>query len=372
MNLFIIYISKQLLGPFLLFMITMTGVAWLTQSLRFIELIIIKGLPINLFFYLTILIIPKLIATIIPFLAYLSSLITYLRLSTESEIIAMRTAGINNFKIILPTIIFGLFLGCISIFIENYISPYSFNKFKDLQYNIRDNYISVLFQEKVFTQPVSDLTVFIKEKDNLGNFKDILIHDARDKNKVISVVSENGKIEQTINGAKFTLFNGNRQEITRTNTSILYFEKYTLNINKSPKKINIRFKEANERKLFELLNPNNNIDNLYKKEFLAEAHKRIMTPFIIILMAILGAISPILGKFQRKVSIKKILFSVSCAICIQIYIIASPQLIISYSNIIPILYLPIFFTLITILFLLSIDNKKLKYKLLNNNKGLSN
>ena len=46
MNLFTIYILKQLLGPFLLFMIAMTGIAWLTQSLRFIELIIIKGLPI--------------------------------------------------------------------------------------------------------------------------------------------------------------------------------------------------------------------------------------------------------------------------------------------------------------------------------------
>ena len=79
MNLFIIYIYRQLLGPFVLIMISMTGIAWLTQSLRFIELIVIKGLPVNIFINLTILIIPKLLATIIPFIAFLASLITYLR-----------------------------------------------------------------------------------------------------------------------------------------------------------------------------------------------------------------------------------------------------------------------------------------------------
>ena len=371
MNLFTIYILKQLLGPFLLFMIAMTGIAWLTQSLRFIELIIIKGLPINLFIYLTILIIPKLLATIIPFLAYLASLITYLRLNAESELIAIKTAGLNNFKIVMPALIFGIFLGIISIIIENYISPHSLNNFKNLQNDIRDNYISILFQEKVFSSPVSDLTVFIKEKDKMGNFEGILIHDARDKNKIISVVAEKGKIEKTDNGARFTLLNGNRQETKNKDTSILYFEKYTLNINKDQKELHVRFKEPAERKLSELFNPEKNINPLYKREFIAEAHKRIITPLIIIIMTSLGALTSIIGSFERKISIKKIFYSVIFAILIQVYIILSPQLIISYSNIIPFIYLPLILTIILILFFTTLNAEKLKYKLLNI-KGLSN
>tara|TARA_B100000686_G_scaffold354262_1_gene463560 strand:+ start:4532 stop:5590 length:1059 start_codon:yes stop_codon:yes gene_type:complete len=345
-------------------MIAMTGIAWLTQSLRFIELIIIKGLPLNIFIYLTILIIPKLLATIIPFLAFLASLITYLRLNVESELIAIKTAGINNFKIIIPALIFGLFLGTISIIIENYISPYSLNNFKTLQNNIRDNYISIMFQEKVFSSPVSDLTVFIKEKDKIGNFGGIFIHDAREKNKIISMIAEKGKIEKTNNGAKFTLLNGNRQETKNENTSILYFEKYTLNINKDQKEIHVRFKEPSERKFSQLFNPEQNIDPLYKREFQAEAHKRIITPLIIIIMTLLGALTSIFGSFKRRTSIKKIFYSVIFAIILQIYIILTPQFIVSYSKIIPFIYLPPIITIILILFLTTLNTEKLKYRLL--------
>ena len=360
MNLFAKYIFKQIFGPFILFLITMTGIAWLTQSLRFIELIIIKGLPINLFLFLTILIIPKLLTTIAPFLAYLACLITYIRLNAESELIAMKTAGISNFKIIIPTILFGILLGFLTIFIENNVSPYAFSKFKNLQSNIRDNYISILFQEKVFSSPVSNLTVFIKDKDKIGNFEGILIHDARDKNKIISVVAESGKIEQTDNGAKFTLLNGNRQEISNNNISMLYFEKYNLNINKNTKEIYTRFKEPSERNFKELFNPRDEINELYKREFLAEAHKRLITPLIILIMTLLGAITSLLGNFERKTSIKKIFYSVICAILVQMYMISAPQLIISYKNIIPFIYLPVFIILTLILFLTLIKNEKLR------------
>ena len=110
MNLFTLYIFRQLIGPFFLIMIAMTGIVWLTQSLRFIDLIVIKGLPLEIFINLTILIIPKLLVTIIPFIGFLASLITYIRLNNDSEIISMKTAGINNFKIIFSVLIFGICL----------------------------------------------------------------------------------------------------------------------------------------------------------------------------------------------------------------------------------------------------------------------
>jgi len=365
LNLFIIYILKQLLGPFILIMISMTGIAWLTQSLRFIELIIIKGLPIDIFFNLTILIIPKLLATIIPFIAYLASLITYLRLNTESELISMRTAGINNFKILLPAVTFGIILGLLSISLENFGSPYAYNKFKNLQYDIRHNYISTLFQEKVFSSPIPALTVFIRERDNIGNFKGILIHDARDPNKTISVIAENGKIVTTKEGARFALINGNRQEISlNNNVSILYFNEYTLNINNNNIDGSPRFKEASERNFHELFNPGKNINNLYKKEFVAEAHKRIMSPLIILIMVLIGAMTSIMGKFNKKTSIKKLFYSISAALIIQMYIIAAPQLMLQSPNLIVFLYIFIFIIFLLIIFLISEKAETIKGKIL--------
>ena len=38
------------------------------------------------------------------------------------------------------------------------------------------------------------------------------------------------------------------------------------------------------------------LDILYKKEFIAEAHKRIMSPLIILIMVLIGAMTSIMGK----------------------------------------------------------------------------
>ena len=72
---------------------------------------------------------------------------------------------------------------------------------------------------------------------------------------------------------------------------IVYFEKYNLNINKNTKEIYTRFKEPSERNFKELFNPRDGINELYKREFLAEAHKRLITPLIILIMTLLEIIT---------------------------------------------------------------------------------
>ena len=52
------YILRQLAGPFVFFLLSLTGVIWLTQSLRFVDLIINKGLSAGYFAQLTLLVLP--------------------------------------------------------------------------------------------------------------------------------------------------------------------------------------------------------------------------------------------------------------------------------------------------------------------------
>ena len=345
-------------------MIAMTGIVWLTQSLRFIDLIVIKGLPLEVFINLTILIIPKLLVTIIPFIGFLAALITYIRLNNDSEIISMKAAGISNLKIIIPALLFGISLGILALVIENFGSPYAYNKFKNLQYEIRNNYISTLFQEKVFSSPIQGLTIFIKERDQLGNLEGIMIHDARDKSKKISINAEQGKIVSTPKGARFLLINGNRQEINNNkNISILYFDQYTLNIKNYNTNNNLRFREASERKFHELIYPNDNINEIYKKEFKAEAHKRIYTPLVIIIMVLIGAMTSIIGKFNRKASSKKLFYPISLALAMQIYLIISPQIIIQHPNAPLLIYISLFLLYLIMLFFISDNINSIKNKL---------
>ena len=63
MRRFSTYIASHLFGPLLVVAFSFTGVVWLTQSLRFIDLIINKGLSFGLFLYMTVLLLPSLLTT---------------------------------------------------------------------------------------------------------------------------------------------------------------------------------------------------------------------------------------------------------------------------------------------------------------------
>ena len=358
MHLISLYILRQLIGPFVLIMISLIGIVWLAQSLRFVELIVLKGLTFESFINLTILIIPKLTAAIIPFVAYLATTITFLKLSSESEIIAMRSAGISNFRIILAPIIFGCVLVILSFILDSHTAPTALNKFKNLQSDIRDRYISTLFQEKVFSSPTSGLTVFVREIDKFGTLKGILIHDSREPKKTYTIIADTAKIEKTTEGPYFFAKNGNRQEINyeSLNVSLLYFDEYSYSIKKIADREEERFREASERNTKELLYPKEELSNLHKNEFLAEAHQRLISLPIILAMVILGGITSLIGEFDKRIAFKKLIFSISIAVLLQLYVIASNPLIVKSTKLIPLLYaIPL--VIICIFFLLLFEKK---------------
>ena len=360
-NLFIIslHILRQLIGPFILIMISLIGIIWLAQSLKFIELIVVKGLSFDLFLNLTILIIPKLTASIIPFVGYLASLISFHRMSSESEIIAFKSAGISNFKLILAPSIFALTLIFITFALDSFMAPSALNKFKNLQNDIREKYISTLFQEKVFSSPANGLTVFVREIDKSGTLKGILIHDSRNPKKTYTVIADSAKIEKTLEGPYFLAINGNRQEINydNLNVSLLYFDEYSYGIKNIEANDEKRFRESSERKTSELFFPREDLSKLHKREFLAEAHQRLISLIVIFAMILLGAITFLIGEFDRKMSFKKLAFSISTAVLLQLYLVATNPLIIKSIELVPLLYIiPI---VIIIIFLLLLFDRKI-------------
>ncbi|MFM8992544.1 MAG: LptF/LptG family permease, partial [Alphaproteobacteria bacterium] len=67
----------------------LTCAIWLTQSLRFVELIVNRGLTIGTFFYLTMLLLPSFLWLLLPISLFAAVLFTYLRLTTDSELVVM-------------------------------------------------------------------------------------------------------------------------------------------------------------------------------------------------------------------------------------------------------------------------------------------
>ena len=102
------YILRQLAGPFVFFLFSLTGVIWLTQSLRFVDLIINKGLSASFFAQLTLLILPNVLMIILPIALFAAVLYVYNNLDGDSEIVVMRSSGLGNLALARPALILAL------------------------------------------------------------------------------------------------------------------------------------------------------------------------------------------------------------------------------------------------------------------------
>lgn len=316
---FIKYILFNLLKPFLTISLVLTGVVWLSRSLKYIDLIINKGLSLSSYFWFVSLIAPKILALLLPLISFATIVYTYQKLKADSELIVMESCGISKFTLMIPALIFGVIASVILLFIEAYISPNNYKTFKAFQSDLRNNFVISSLQEGSFHNPISGLTVFIDKIAKDGTVNNILIHDTRSKKIESTILAKKGIFSNIDNKPNIIVFNGSRYVYNKLEkkTSILNFAKYEFQIDIAEKKNRIRFKQVEERTLAELFNPDENLSNKIKNEFYSEGHRRLSSPFLVIFMCSLASFSVLFGEMKRKLLIKNIVICSFISILIQ-------------------------------------------------------
>ena len=174
---FLKYILFNLLKPFLTISLVLTGVVWLSRSLKYIDLIINKGLSLGSYFWFVSLIAPKILALLLPLISFATIVYAYQKLKADSELIVMESFGISKFTLMIPALIFGVIASVILLFIEAYLSPSNYKTFKAFQSDLRNNFVISSLQEGSFHNPITGLTVFIDKIAKDGTVNNILIHD---------------------------------------------------------------------------------------------------------------------------------------------------------------------------------------------------
>ncbi len=85
--------------------------------------LVIKGLPAELIFKFIFVSLPESLAFTVPLASLVSALLLFGRLSADGEVSAMRSCGVNIWRIMTPLIFFGFILTGLSIYINSEIAP---------------------------------------------------------------------------------------------------------------------------------------------------------------------------------------------------------------------------------------------------------
>ena len=137
----------------------LSAAVWLAQSLRLIDLIVNRGLSLDVFLYLALLILPRFLDIVLPIGVFIAVLFTFNRLTAESELVVMRAAGLGPMALARPVLILAAIAFAILMSLSLYVLPVTSQAFKDLQFEIRNRFVSSLIQEGTFTTVSDKLTI---------------------------------------------------------------------------------------------------------------------------------------------------------------------------------------------------------------------
>ncbi len=306
------YIFRQLSVALLAVTVGLAALVWLTQSLRFIELVLDRGLSLVVFVKLTSLMLPSFFAVILPITTFIVVLFLYVRLASDRELVVMRAAGLSQVALARPAALLAAIATGICVLLNLWLVPVSHTAFREWQFEIRNQLVGVLLQEGVFSQVGNDLTVYARYRDPDGTLRGILVHDQREAGAPVTILAEQGRITTTPSGPRVTLLNGVRQQVERVaapagpgapefRLNLLSFTENSIDLARATRGEEARSRDSRERSIAELLNPDpaEGLRDREIRRFRAEAHQRLSGPLTTLSFALVALAVALTGEFRR-------------------------------------------------------------------------
>ena len=335
------YIFSQALAATLAITCGLTFAVWLTQSLRQIDFIVNRGLPASTFLSFIVLLVPSFVGIVLPIATFCAVLFVYHKLIMDSELVVLRAAGLSQLQLARPALRLGLLATTVVYCISLYFLPLSYRAFKDLQYELRSDFTTVLLQEGAFNTVSNGITVFVRDRSSTGELLGILVHDAREDGQPITMMAERGALVHSEQGPRVVMINGNRQQRNPDNgqVSMLYFDRYTVELAQLDDTVHTRWREPKERFLPELFQITNNPNDIaYRNELVAEGHQRLVMPLYSTAFVLIALAALLAGEFNRRGQTRRVLTAILAIAVMEGMALALHDLAVRNPQAIPAMY----------------------------------
>lgn len=291
------YIFRTTFGAFLVVLVSVTTLMWMTQAMRNFDLMTSQGQSVLVFIGITGLIIPLLVLYIAPIALMIAVAHVLNRLGNDSELIVMNAAGMQPWHVFRPFLAVGIVVSIMVALISVYVSPKSLRSLRQWITQVRADVISNTVKPGRFAVLDGKLTMHVRARESNGLLLGVLIDDQRDPKERLTILAEHGDILTNDRGTYLVLGLGTVQRLTagQRDPQIVKFDQYAFDLSRlSTGPQNITY-SVQERYPWELLYPpaNDAIFASQPGQFVAELHNRITAPlyplaFLVITFAYLG------------------------------------------------------------------------------------
>ena len=174
------YIFKEMLGPTALGFAFYTFIILMKNLFDFAGMIIKRSLPASTVARLLYLSLPHIVVLTVPMSLLFGILIAIGRLSSDSEIIAMRALGISTRTIYRPVFFFSFLVFLINLYLMNFVLPRGNAELQALRSEIFTSQIEKELKPRVFYDEYENLTIYVNDVDSKTlQWKGVFVADSR-------------------------------------------------------------------------------------------------------------------------------------------------------------------------------------------------
>ena len=301
------YIIKELFLPFLFGMGIFTSLGLSIGAVfELIRQVTDSGLPWSVAAKIMLLRMPEFVVFAFPMSMLLATLMTYSRLSSDSELIALRSIGVNIYRLILPAVAFSLCVVAITFWFNNFVAPAASYQaaltLKQALGETRPDFETknILFPEYKEVETENGDTkevltrLFYAEEFNGKQMTNLTVLDRsrRPVSQIVVAKSAQWNILENIwdfyDGTIYLVgANGSYNNIVRFEHQKLALPKAALDITKKSRKTReMNVFQAIE--YLELIRPGSDEQRIRKWE--VRIHEKIAVPFACLVFAMIGAV----------------------------------------------------------------------------------
>ena len=205
-------------------------VIWIFQAVNHLDIMIEDGRDHLTYIKFTLLIFPKVIVKLLPFIFFLSFVYIITKYELDNELIIFWNFGVSKISVINFFFKFSLVLVIFQIFLTSIIVPATQDKARSYLRNSSIDLIENLIKPRTFNDAIKNLTIYSDKKNEDGYFTEIYIKSGSGINNFQITYAKKGKFINNAEKQIFDLYNGETISVINDKITNLKFKRSYLNL----------------------------------------------------------------------------------------------------------------------------------------------
>ncbi|MDH7513328.1 MAG: LPS export ABC transporter permease LptF [Clostridiales bacterium] len=224
------YIIKEIIPPFFIGLLIYAFVLLMNQVFLLSELFIAKGVALRVVAQIFLYLIPSVLAFAVPMAVLMGILAGLSRLSTDSEVVAFKSLGISNLRLLRPVLVFALGGWLVTSYLSLYLAPRFNHKWVLTLTRSVLTKVQLRINPREFNESIPNVVLFIQDITQENRWKNIFVHLSRPGEEPRAIFAQTGRLNffPEIKRATLELVEGSIHSVPPANPgrySVTFFDR---------------------------------------------------------------------------------------------------------------------------------------------------